>query len=179
MLSYAITDRVNFSFESINKDLNRISKVADMILYRDKENPKYDSRAEEFLRVAERFPFKRVLIHNSVDLALEIGYSSIHFSSVNIYRIGEAKKRGLFSIASCHNREEIDLATGLGVDMITLSPLFSTPNKGVIVGERRFREMVKESDVPIIALGGIISEREVDIAKSLGAVGFASIRYFA
>jgi len=178
MLSYAITDKVNFSFSKAKDDLERISKKADFILYRDKTNPNYKSDVKRFVSLAKEFDLERVFIQNDIDLALELGVS-IHFSSSNISKISEAKSKNLFVIASCHNEDEIARAKSFGVDMVTLSPLFATPNKGTPLGAKRFKELVEFAKIPVIALGGITSKEQIDLALALGAVGFASIRYFA
>jgi thiamine-phosphate pyrophosphorylase len=176
MIAYAITDKSNFSFSKIKDDLKRISKKANFILYRDKTNPNYKNNAKKFVKIAKEFDFEKIFIQNDIDLALELGVS-IHFSSSNISKIEKAKAFDLFVIASCHNKEEIKLASK--ADMITLSPLFKTPNKGTPLGKERFKELISFSKVPVIALGGIVSKEQINFALDLGAVGFASIRYFA
>jgi thiamine-phosphate pyrophosphorylase len=178
MNSYAITDKINFSFDTIFEDLTRISKVANFILYRDKTNPSYTTNAIKFSQEAKKFDFEKIFIQNDIDLAMKLGVS-IHFSSANISKIAQAKSKNLFVIASTHNENEILLANSLGVDMITLSPLFTSPNKGKPLGAEEFRRLQKLSNAPVIALGGIVTKKHIDFVKSLGAVGFASIRYFA
>lgn len=62
--------------------------------------------------------------------------------------------------------------------MVTYSPIFTTPNKGTPKGCEELEKIVQSVDIPVIALGGIISEQQIDQIKSTKASGFASIRYF-
>jgi thiamine monophosphate synthase len=148
-----------------------------MLLYRDKSNPNYAKFAKIFVERARSYNFERVLIQNDINLALELG-ADIHFSSDNFSKIPEAKEQNLFTVASCHTETEVNLAQELGVDMVTLSPLFPSPNKGATIPKQLFESICRNSKVPVIALGGIISQREIDEAILLGAKGIASIRYF-
>ncbi|VAY87615.1 Thiamine monophosphate synthase [hydrothermal vent metagenome] len=62
--------------------------------------------------------------------------------------------------------------------MVTYSPIFQTPNKGEPKGCEQLAKIVKEVDIPIIALGGIIDQKKVEDIKKTNVKGFASIRYF-
>jgi thiamine-phosphate pyrophosphorylase len=92
--------------------------------------------------------------------------------------IKDAKSLGLFVVISCHTVDDAKRAEFLGADMITYSPIFDTPNKGKPLGVDAISRLREEIDIPIIALGGIIEQKEIDAVMSRGASGFASIRYF-
>ncbi|MEJ2489206.1 MAG: thiamine phosphate synthase, partial [Sulfurovaceae bacterium] len=64
-------------------------------------------------------------------------------------------------------------------DMATLSPIFATPNKGKPLGVNILKALKAELDMPIIALGGILGDTQIQSCKTAGFAGFASIRYFA
>ena len=64
------------------------------------------------------------------------------------------------------------------MDFVTYSPIFETPNKGEAKGIENLKTMVDRYNIPIIALGGIITEEQIKAVKETGAYGFASIRYF-
>lgn len=66
----------------------------------------------------------------------------------------------------------------LNADMITFSPIFSSPNTGKGVGLKKLLELTTEVDIPVIALGGIRTLEKIRLVKDSGAIGFASIRYF-
>jgi thiamine-phosphate pyrophosphorylase len=92
--------------------------------------------------------------------------------------IAKAKRHNLFVVISCHTSEEVERAEQLGADMVTLSPIFSTPNKGKPLGLGALNELQGIISLPIIALGGILTEEQIDACEAYGASGFASIRYF-
>ena len=77
-----------------------------------------------------------------------------------------------------HNIEELKKAESLGADMATFSPIFQTPNKGLPVGLKLLESVISEVDIPVLALGGILTEAQIDACEKAGASGFASIRYF-
>jgi thiamine-phosphate pyrophosphorylase len=178
MISYAVTDPQNFSFETIHNDLSRIAKKADMIVYRDKKNLSYEKSAARFLKEAEKYPFKKILLHGSVSIASKLGAEGVHLTSRQFGEITAAKELGLFVLISCHSIEEAKNAETKGADMITYSPIFATPNKGKPLGLGALKELKGIISLPIIALGGILTQAEVDACQSAGASGFASIRFF-
>ncbi len=178
MIAYAITDPLTLDFRTLHQDLQLFSQKADMILYRDKKNANYANDAHAFVREASQHGFKEVLVHREPQLAKALGASGVHLSSDQISQISLAKELGLFVVVSTHSLAEIRASALLGADMVTFSPIFFTPDKGVPKGIVLLKEVVKESPLPIIALGGILSSEEVDACKEAGAAGFASIRYF-
>jgi thiamine-phosphate pyrophosphorylase len=178
MLSYAITDASTLNFASLEEDLQRFAKRADMILYRDKQNAQYAVDAKRFVQEAKRHAFDKILLHNDLTLADSLKADGVHFSSDNIEKISLAKQRGLFVILSTHTLEEAKRAEALGTDMITFSPVFETPGKGAPVGLKKLSEIVSSVSIPVIALGGIISIEQIKACENAGAAGFASIRYF-
>ena len=81
-------------------------------------------------------------------------------------------------VISTHTHDEIYIAEAMGADYVTYSPIFATPNKGEPKGVEDLKEIVNMTDIAIFALGGIVSEKEVDALRENGVFGFASIRYF-
>ncbi len=80
---------------------------------------------------------------------------------------------GLMS-ASVHNRRELRAAERAGVDFVFLSPVFATRSHpdARLLGPRRFALLAHQAKVPVIALGGMDSEK----ARHLGgAYGWAAI----
>lgn len=178
MISYAITDPSTLSFESLNSDLMRFAQKADMIVYRDKTNSHYADRATLFLEASKNHSFKKILLHGEVELAARLGADGIHLTSRQADEIEKAKTLGLFVVLSCHTIDEAKNAENRGADMITFSPVFSTPNKGKPLGLGALKELQGIISIPIIALGGILTQEQIDACESYGASGFASIRYF-
>jgi len=180
MIAYAITDPSTLSFSTLDADLARfVAKGASMILYRDKNNPHYPSNALEFFKKAKKYPFEKILLHGDFDLASKLQVHGVHLRSDQLKDILQAKQKHLFVVASTHTFYDAKLAQALGADMITLSPIFYTPNKGKPIGIKTLQEISATIDIPILALGGILSTEQIDAVNLAGAKGFASIRFFS
>jgi len=178
MIAYAITDPSTLNFQTLTSDMHHFADLADMILYRDKANPHYATDAEIFMAQARVLPFEKVLLHREVALAERLGADGVHLSADQFDEIAPAKRLGLMVIISTHHASEIANAIALGADMVTVSPIFPTPNKGQPLGVEILTELVSQYPIPIIALGGIVSNIEIQRIQASGAKGFASIRYF-
>ena len=177
MITYAITDPSTLNFTTLQDDLKRFSQKANMILYRDKDTSDYHTTAKIFIKQAKKFNFQRVLLHRDIDLATRL-QSDIHLTTLQLDKVELAKSKGLFVVVSTHTPKEAEIAQKEGADMITYSPIFSTPNKGRPIGVEAIESLRESIDIPIIALGGIITQEQIDSAMAYGASGFASIRYF-
>ena len=178
MLSYAITDPSTLSFDHLDTYLSQVNRKADMVLYRDKQNLGYRENAKIFIAAAKAYSFDKILLHNDIVLAKELKADGVHLSSDRIEEITLAKEKGLFVIISTHTLEEAQRAEMLGADMVTFSPIFDTPNKGKPVGLEKLHEVSSVINIPVIALGGILTQEQINACQKAGAEGFASIRYF-
>lgn len=176
MTVYAITDPSTLNFTTLEDDLNHFVTQANMIVYRDKTCKEYAQNAKTFLAHAKNFD--RVLLHINYLLASELQADGVHLTSKQLDTIPKAKDLNLFVIASTHTRDEALKAEAMGADMITFSPVFDTPSKGNPVGIEVLSEIVSCVDIPILALGGILTQAQIDSCVDVGAKGFASIRYF-
>lgn len=177
MIAYAITDSSILDFTRLQNDLQYFSTKASMIVYRDKNTDNYAKNAKLFLKYASNFD--RVLLHGDYNLAKKLEASAVHLTSTQFKDISKAKHLGLFVVISVHGIEEALMAEKLGADMITLSPIFNTANKGMPIGLDVLKEVVNKLRIPVIALGGILTQEKIDSCLSVGASGFASIRYFS
>ncbi|HDX6327947.1 TPA: thiamine phosphate synthase [Campylobacter fetus] len=120
----------------------------------------------------------KFIIHNDLNLALNLKADGIHFSS-NLIANLKNTPQSLIKFASTHNEKEIEDAIKLGADFITFSPIFSTPNKGEPVGIETLKKIVLNSSVKVFGLGGITTKKHIKMVELAKAAGFASIRYFA
>ena len=176
MISYAITDPSTLDFNHLEHDLKRFSQKASMIVYRDKSNASmYDV---DFVKAAKAFDFEKVIIHGDPVSANAVGADGVHLSSVQLNEITDAKAMDLFVVVSTHTVEELKKAELLGADMATFSPIFETPNKGLPVGLEVLAYAISQVNIPVLALGGILTQEQVRACEIAGASGFASIRYF-
>ena len=169
MIAYLITDPTH-SYTSF--------AGADFVCYRDKEKKNFRQEATYFLSQARQASISHVFLNEDYLLAKELGFDGVHLTSRQFVFIPEAQRRGLKVIISCHTEAEIEEAIRKKVDFVTYSPIFETPNKGEAKGIENLKTMVDRYNIPIIALGGILTEEQIKAVKEAGAYGFASIRYF-
>lgn len=178
MITYAITDPSTLNFQTLTTDLKRFSLKADMIVYRDKSTSDYDSNAKSFVNEARKHSFQKVILHTDYELAHTLKADGVHLKSTQFDDIVKAKALGLFVVISTHTQEEAREVESLGADMVTFSPIFTTPNKGEPKGVKELKKLVSVLCIPIIALGGIVTHEQIRLCEESGAFGFASIRYF-
>lgn len=180
MISYAITDPKTLDLLNLTSEIKKFfNKKANMIVYRDKENTGYAHDAQKFLDEARKYDFDKVLIHADIALAKKLSADGIHLTSNQFHEIKDAKNEGLFVVISTHNMTEAKNAEMMGADMVTYSPVFETPGKGEPLGLEMLEQLTSAVNIPVIALGGILSEEQIKACSLSGADGFASIRYFA
>jgi len=96
----------------------------------------------------------------------------VHIPSYKLDYIDKFKEKII--IASTHNLEEVKKAKK--ADYITFSPIFSSKGRDGVGIE--ILNKICLFHPKVIALGGIISKKEVEKIKTSKAIGFGSIRYF-
>ena len=180
--AYLVTDRLYYTDTPAVFRRNVHAALANALpeyaLYREPHNPDYAIMAEHFLETCAQFPDTKGLLHRDVALAKKLGAYGVHLPARMIERVPEAKSAGLFTVVSTHDLGEAARAEALGADAVTYSPIFETPGKGVPKGLEALKEITGRIAIPVIALGGIVTDRQVDAVRAAGAAGFASIRYF-
>ena len=154
------------------------NKRVDTACFRDKTSSNTKELAQLFISICKEYNIKNIFINQNITLAKELNYNGIHLTSKQFDKINEAKELGLKTIISCHSFEDIEKAIKLKADMVTYSPIFFSPNKGEPKGIEKLEEVTRKYDIDIIALGGIISDEQVEKIQKTEAKGFASIRYF-
>ena len=152
--------------------------MPDFALYRDKENENYAIEAENFVQMCKPFKSLHVLLHQDYELAAKLGATGVHLTSKQFDAIPKAKALGLEVIISTHTHDEVHVAEAMGADYVTYSPVFASPDKGEPKGVQDLQSIVSMADIKIFALGGIVSEEEVQKIEKTEVYGFASIRYF-
>ena len=103
-------------------------------------------------------------------------FDGIHFPSNYIKELKNLKKsfpKKIF-ITSTHTIEEVK--NSILSDYITFSPLFNSKGRKGLGIETLNK--ICSLHPKVIALGGIVSDKEVEMIKNSKALGFASIRYF-
>ena len=182
MKSYLITDPKYYT-NNIDIFKNRLEYILsqfhiDMVCFRDKQSDNIDDLAKVFIDISKKYNIENIYINSNIELAYKYHYDGVHLTSTQFESISKAKELGLKVIISCHNDIDIEKAIYHKADTITYSPIFNTPNKGEPKGIEKLNRVVNKYNIPIIALGGIISDDQILQIQSTKCYGFASIRYF-
>ncbi|GAX87660.1 thiamine-phosphate pyrophosphorylase [Lebetimonas natsushimae] len=170
MLSYFITSSdypIQQTFKAIK------TYKPDFVCYRNK---KYFNLNEiiEFAKFAKKYSKIFINYDDLKDEKLLKYFDGIHFPTS---KMDLAKKyHGKIKIASTHSIKEVKKAKNLGFDYITFSPVFNSKGRDGL-GIEKLNEIC-EIFPNTIALGGIISEKEIKEIEKSKAIGFGSIRYF-
>ena len=123
-----------------------------------------------------------LILHSANDGALDVAQASgwgLHLTSTSDWESARSSVSGLMGV-SCHNLEDLQRAKAAGADYATISPIFPPFSKVADVrtpiGPDTLEQWTEESDLPVLALGGIDSETAV-LAMQAGAHGVAAIGY--
>ncbi|MEA2049575.1 MAG: thiamine phosphate synthase [Campylobacterota bacterium] len=182
---YLITDPIEYGDDiySLEKNLSNSFQNynIDMICFRDKISTSIEDLAKRTIEISRKFNINKVLINSNIDLAIKLKFDGVHLKSNQFDDIKYAKENNLYVIISCHNKIDIEKAKSLKCDAVTYSPIFYKKDKGKPKGLDDLSKMVEiyqDEYFKIIALGGIISNFQVEQIKTTKVSGFASIRYF-
>jgi thiamine-phosphate pyrophosphorylase len=140
----------------------------DYICFRDKTSIKNAKLAVEIAKY-----YKIPIVINQYIELVNLGFDGVHLTSSQLHLIDNFKN--CLTFASTHSLKEVKKAKNS--DFITFSPIFNSKGrKGV--GIEVLNQICKKTSSKVFALGGIISEKEVNEIETSKAYGFASIRYF-
>lgn len=183
MIQYLITDPKHYTsdIDRFSHTLERAYKnhFIDFASFRDKgESRNKVELAKAFLAISKRYKIKKRFISRYIDIAKKLDFDGVHLNSDQYELFQECQESALEVIASCHNLCDVERCASSGIEMVTLSPIFSSPNKEKAKGIGFLEEIIQKTDMKIIALGGIISQKEVAAIERTGAYGWASIRAF-
>lgn len=117
-----------------------------------------------------------VLVNDDEVLARQIGAHGLHLSSARLMQCTQRPEFGRVA-ASCHSREELAKATGLGLDFAVLGPVMPTAShsEAAGMGWAMFADLIRDSSIPVYALGGMHAEMQ-ETAAGYGAHGIAQMR---
>jgi thiamine-phosphate pyrophosphorylase len=144
---------------------------------REKDLPEKEQvqLARDVLPLARRFG-ARLTLHGDPGLALEAGVDGVHLpagadAAAAHALLGSEKLVGI-SIHSAAEARTLDRSV---IDYAVLGPVYETASKpgyGPALGPEGVRQIARVASVPIIAIGGITSERVADVTEA-GARGVA------
>jgi thiamine-phosphate pyrophosphorylase len=121
----------------------------------------------------------RLLINDRIDVALAVGADGVHLP-VEAFTPADARALvgpGMLIGASAHSLAEARAAAASGADFIVFGPVFDTPSKrafGAPVGLDALAEVTSVVQVPVLAIGGITTERAAAVRQH-GASGLAVV----
>lgn len=180
MIRYLITDPDHYP-----QDLENFSIVLQdtllrhnptHICYRDKTTFSSD-KARLVVSICKEHNICSV-INGDIDSAALFKADAVHLSSSRHGMIAEAKRAVKKVIASCHTLSEVQNCIESGADMVTLGPVFQTPDKPILFDIDSFADACELYPKKLLALGGIVDDKQLRAVGSTKAAGFASIRYF-
>lgn len=120
-----------------------------------------------------------VMLKGPLEWAREFPDAGWHLTAEQLQHAkgGRPIELGRWLAASCHDAAEMDMATTMGVDFITLSPILRTPThpEANPLGWQRATGLLSGFSQPAYLLGGLGSSDLVH-AWSAGAQGVAAIR---
>ena len=179
MFGYLITDPQYYKDENFNTTLYNALKnhTPKFACFRDKRDTPNLYLQEGFANICLECGVIPILNGVALD-RLSPDYQGVHLTSKQHNLVRQIKEQGLICIASCHTISEAILCIDSGADYVSISPVFSSPNKSQPLGIDAFCQMPEGIKPSIIALGGIVTKEHIALVNSCGVAGFASIRYF-
>ena len=151
-------------------------RAGDAVLLRHYGEPQ---RRELAFALAAHCRASRVVLIVALDLKLAraVGADGIHFPQDTAPRAARAAKAaGLLVTVAAHDAAAVVTAFRVGADAALVSPVFETASHpgAIPLGVVRFTALVRDSKVPVYALGGI-SAQSVSRLRNSGAVGVAAV----
>ena len=131
---------------------------------------------ERFTRGVEPRFRERVVVHGHRELAREYGLRGVHLPLKEVMEHGV--EDNLQVSVSCHSMEEVR-ALPRGVAYAFLSPVFDSVSKPGYRGafeEEELRAFLRETPVPVVALGGVTAENAAR-CRWMGFDGVAVLGY--
>lgn len=184
-ISYLITDPLEYgdTIENITSTLTKSfqNHKIDIVCFRDKQTKDTKELAKATVDISKKNGVTKILINSDIALACELGFDGVHLNSQQFDKIEFSKSKDLYTIISCHSEDEIILAKESCADAVTISPVFYKEKKNPPLGCDVLKQLVEkyqDDKFKIIALGGIVTDNQIDQIKETHCNGFASIRYF-
>lgn len=154
---YAITQASQYGADTFIARLrSALGNGIKLIQVRERmETAQLDRFTHEVVSLAHNHG-ARVLVNGDAELAGRCDADGIHLQSAELMRLQKLPDHQIVA-ASCHNREELLRAAGLGVDFVVLSPVLPTPSHPgeATLGWQQFAELCQDMPMPVYALGGM------------------------
>ncbi len=148
-----------------------INSGIKLIQYREKEKNILDKYSECLeIRRLTKDAGVTFIVNDHVDLAMAVGADGLHVGQddLPISVIREITGGKIFIGLSTHSPEQAQKAVKDGVDYIGVGPVFKTYTKKDVcdpVGFEYLEYIVKNIDLPFVAIGGIKEDNVKEIVK--------------
>ena len=124
----------------------------------------------------------QLMLKGPVEWASEFPAAGWHLTAAQLRQQaarGRPVPSGQWLAASCHDVQELDLATAMGVDFVTLSPVLPTAShpEAQALGWSRATHWLSGFNQPAYLLGGLGAGHSAQALRA-GAQGVAAIRAF-
>ncbi len=124
-----------------------------------------------------------LLINDRVNVALAVGADGVHLPEAGLPIADARALLGPTAIigASTHSIDAARAAASAGADLVVFGPIWPTPSKPGAVGvglDALSAAATAAQPTPLYALGGIDSPDRITAARTAGAHGTATVRYW-
>jgi len=172
---YAITHAAGFGVDEFLVRLHSaLQQGLRLVQVREKEMTadERETFTRQVVEAGHRYG-ARVLVNGDHALAETTGADGVHLQASQHLSLSTRPDLPLWG-ASCHNREELLHAAGLGADFAVLSPVLPTGTHpgAATLGWAAFATMCGGLPMPVYALGGMQPDM-LDIAQAHNAHGIA------
>ncbi len=116
----------------------------------------------------------RLLVHRSPEVAHQVGADGVHLPEQGV-TVAAARAIVGEALVGASRHDGAGVRSAAGADYATLSPVFSSPDKGPPLGTAALETICRTAPVPVVALGGITPER-AHLCRLAGAAAVAAIR---
>lgn len=159
-------------FETRLDAIAKLKPASIILRERDLSAEDYFQLATKALKICEKNGVT-LIPHNFVDTAKQLNSRGLHMPLEKLKEMSALDRRS-FSIlgTSCHNLSEVREAEKLGCTYVILGHIFQTACKADLHprGIDFLREVCDNTDLPVLAIGGITSENIYEVMDN-GAGG--------
>ena len=176
---YAISDEPDTGIEAYLSQLERVLAAGIRLVQLRAKTLDAQTYRETARRAAAlcRAHHAQLLLNAPPEWVAPAGAAGVHLTTRRLMALTRRPlDTGLWVAASCHSREEVVHACGIGVDFIVAGPVLATLSHpgAPTLGWVGLQGLTEAATVPVYALGGL-SVGDLDTAFHCGAQGIAAI----
>ncbi len=119
----------------------------------------------------------RLLINDRLDVALAVEADGVHLGQTSFPAVAARRLLGPGKLIGVSTHNPAEIAAAAEADFVVFGPVYATPSKaayGEPQGLARLRQAIAQSPLPVLAIGGITTERVAEVLAT-GAHGIAVI----